>query len=86
MVELFKKENKLPLPNFAPPELIKDFQQIKLAREEPGIVALTTPQLAAWACETARVIIVAVLDLIKDSPSDSTGMFKLGFRKSMGTK
>lgn len=74
-----------------PPKYIKALQQRGLARTPPhgkgGISwfnLLQTREMAAWACETAQNIILAVMDFIPEGPVpalDPAWMFRDMFKK-----
>jgi hypothetical protein len=68
------------------PEIIVALRQKRLTYplgkddQTPWFNELQTYKLAAWACETALNMILAVLALIPDGPADPSGQFKRVFR------
>jgi hypothetical protein len=71
---------------FTMPEKVRVLQGKGLAKQSVvGVgmswcAALETDKMASWACETALNMILAVLDLIPESPGDPTSHFKCSFR------
>ena len=65
-----------------PSKLVTTFQQRKLARQStPNLgmswfCALQTDSMAAWGCNTALTMMLAVLAMIPNFPGDRTSAFK----------
>jgi hypothetical protein len=43
---------------------------------------IQTGKIADWACRSARDIVLAVLELIPDGPTDTSQIYKNGFRRT----
>jgi hypothetical protein len=72
---------------FAMPKIVKRLQTKKLAKASSKDVgsgwfdAFQTEPMASWACKTALMMMLAVLDLIPAAPGDPTRQFKDQFRR-----
>ena len=78
------------LPRVEPPKYVKVLQQYGLAKQfQDEVIAswltlLQTAEMAAWACDTARNMVHAVLDFFPDTEpmhEDPAWMLKIAFGK-----
>lgn len=71
-----------------PSKSVLGLQQKKLARvgNASGFNLIQTDKVAAWACDTARNIILAILDMIPDEPAGPAWSFKVAFREYAGNR
>jgi hypothetical protein len=75
------------MTTFTMPDFVKEFQRRGLAKASTKDIgagwldALETDRMASWACETALNMMLAVLGLIPDCPSDPTSEFKRMLRR-----
>jgi hypothetical protein len=73
--------------SFTMPKLVVSFQQRKLAKASTPdlgmswLSALQTPAMAAWACDSALNIMLALLDMIPDCPGDPSAHFRSTLRR-----
>jgi hypothetical protein len=73
------------------PHLVKTFQRRKLAKPSmktlgmSWLEALQTDKMASWACETALNMMLALLEMIPDSPGDPAHYFKTQLRRYKNT-
>lgn len=70
-----------------PSQNVQTLQQRKFARKgnAAGFNLIQTDKIAAWACDTARNIILAILKMVPDRPSDPAWSFKAFFLEDART-
>jgi hypothetical protein len=71
-----------------PSETIEVLQRRKFAREDnaSGFNLIQTEKVAEWACNAAKHIILAVLNMIPDEPAGPAWSLKVAFREYSGTR